>query len=386
MTGTLEQLGTDAGGRPIWRLRAYIGRDPVTKKQRRKSRQFHGSRRDAERALAKFVSEVESEKVTSKATVAQLLDEWMKFTRESGRSITTTHGYESKIRVHIVPKLGTLPIDKLTPKQIDDFYSQMKAAGQSASSIHQCHAILRRAFVQAQRWEWVERNPVELVSPPNAKVRTPLAPDVATLAEILAEARRRDQTVEAAIALAAVSGLRRGELVALRWSDVNEADATLWVRRALRYAGSSGSEIGPTKTRSERVIALDEVGVEVVRRLKAAQVKLADELSFTLPPDPWLLPDHDISEPMPPDRLTGAFRRIAQAVGRPDLHLHSLRHFTATEMIAAGVDVRTVAGRLGHSDASVTLRVYAHALPERDRAAANELGAKIALSKPPSEV
>ncbi len=379
MAGTLESLGNDAKGRPVWRLRIYLGRDPVTKRQRRASMQFHGTRRDAERELARFVTEREAAKPTTKATVAELLSEWIRHCRQAERSISTVHGYESKIRVHIVPHLGDTPIDKLTPKMIDDFYGQMRTSGYAGSTIHQCHAILRRAFVQAMRWEWIDRNPVTLVSPPRARVSSPLAPDVAALAEILAEAHRRDEVVEAAIALAAVTGLRRGELVALHWSDVDDVAQTLWVRRALRTAGSAGSEIGPTKTRAERVIALDPVGVEVIRRLKAVQVKWADEMVLELPADPWLLPDHDLNKPMPPDRLTGAFSRIARSIGRPDLHLHSLRHFTATEMIAAGVDVRTVAGRLGHSDASVTLRVYAHALPERDRAAAEMLGARLRL-------
>lgn len=355
MAGTLESLGTDAKGMPLWRLRIYLGRDPVTGKQRRRGKQFRGSRRDAERELARLVAEGEAKKVTTRATVAELLSEWIRHCRQAERSISTVHGYESKIRVHIVPNLGTVPLDKLTPKMIDDFYGQMREAGYAGSSIHQCHAILRRAFVQAMRWGWVDHNPVTLVSPPRAKVSIPLAPDVAALSEILSEAHKRDETIEAAIALAAVTGLRRGELVALRWSDIDESASTLWVRRALRTAGSAGSEIGPTKTRAERVLALDVVGVEVIRRLKAAQTTWAAEMMLELPPDPWLLPDHDVNKPMPPDRLTGAFGRIARAIGRPDLHLHSLRHFTATEMIAAGVDVRTVAGRLGHSDASVTL-------------------------------
>ena len=383
MRGTLYDLGKGSDGSQRWRLRVYLGPDPVTGKDRKLSRNIRGTRKEAERALNRLLSEADERKaVESNASVAHLLSEWVKACRATGRSITTVHTYEGYIRNHILPSVGAVPIDRLTAKDLDDLYSAMQKKGYASSSIHQVHSIIHRALSQAQKWGWADRNVATLATVPRSHARAPLSPTVAVLQELLSEAAKRDPQIEAAIALAAVTGLRRGEIVALRFSDVDSSTGTLHVRRALKVAGKSGSEVGDTKTHSERILALDEVGIAVVNRQRGAVLDRTQKTGLPLPSDPWLFPSPDLQSPMHPDGITGAFRRIAAAIGKPEFHFHSLRHFSATELIAAGVDVRTVAARLGHADASVTLRVYAHALPERDRAAAELLGSKILRPKP----
>jgi integrase len=126
----------------------------------------------------------------------------------------------------------------------------------------------------------------------------------------------------------------------------------------------------PTKTHQARRVGLDDVAIEVLRRHRATVDKLASELDLRIPRDSFLFSRSPVgSEPIRPDIVSKFVPRIAKAAG-VNTHLHALRHFSATQLIAGGHDVRTVAGRLGHADASITLRVYSHVLPERDREAA----------------
>jgi integrase len=123
------------------------------------------------------------------------------------------------------------------------------------------------------------------------------------------------------------------------------------------------------------MVALDDVGIAVLTRHRAKADEWAEEAGVKVMPDAYVFSHAvDGSKPFRPDNVTGFFTRVRDSLGLREVRLHDLRHFTATELIGAGVDVRTVAGRLGHSDPSVTLRVYSHALEERDRAAADIMG------------
>ncbi len=178
--------------------------------------------------------------------------------------------------------------------------------------------------------------------------------------------------------LAALTGMRRGELCALRWSDVDLERGELEVSRSVVVA-VGGLAQKSTKTDRFRQVALDEVGVLLLRQhLRNVEMR-AQESGATVPPDAYVFsPYLDGSQPFRPDNVTGFFIRVRDSLGLKDVRLHDLRHFTATQLIGAGVDVRTVAGRLGHADPSLTLRVYSHLIEERDRAAASIMGRVLA--------
>ncbi len=174
--------------------------------------------------------------------------------------------------------------------------------------------------------------------------------------------------------LAALTGMRRGELCALRWSDVDFERGELDVSRSVVVVPGGLAEKG-TKTHRFRIVALDDVGMALLLRHRANVEDWAGQAEVVLPEDAFVFSNAvDGSKPFRPDNVTGFFTRVRDSLGLHDVRLHDLRHFTATQLIGAGVDVRTVAGRLGHSDPSVTLRVYSHALEERDRAAADVMG------------
>jgi len=236
-------------------------------------------------------------------------------------------------------------------------------------------AILSAACNQAVKWGWIERSPVLRASPPSVTRTTMKVPTPAQLARLVAEAEAADPVLAAAIALAALTGARRGELCALRWSDVDLEAGTVQIERAITVVAKTAYE-GPTKTHQGRRIALDEVGVATLRRHRAFVEQRSADVESALVTNPFVLSyQAHCGVPAGLDTITHRFSTLCKRLeNMPQFHLHELRHFSVSILLAAGIDVRTVAERHGHADATMTLNRYAHALPERDRAAAAVLG------------
>ena len=186
----------------------------------------------------------------------------------------------------------------------------------------------------------------------------------------------REPVTAMAVLLAGVTGARRGELCGLRWSDIDEASRQLTIARSIRH-GLDKQElvVAPTKTGRARRISLDARALDVLVRYREQAESWAVAARVAMAPDGYILTlDPSGVTPIKPDTITSGFARAAKHVG-VRLRFHDLRHMSASLLIGAGTDVRTVAGRLGHADASTTLRIYAHAFEARDRQAAEVLGA-----------
>ena len=255
----------------------------------------------------------------------------------------------------------------------------MKDAGKSPKTIRNHHAIIAAALHQGVRWGWVRSNVAEMAKPPRVAQSRVAAPSLEVVREVIEGAERRDPRLAPLLMLAALTGMRRGELCALRWSDVDLNVGTIDVAKSLVVS------LRGVSSKSQR----KQTGADWLRSIRSESRCSPDTdqgLSVGLPrPVPSCAADAFVFSPFPegttpfrPDNVTSFFIRVRNEVGAPTVRLHDLRHFTATQLIGAGVDVRTVAGRLGHSDPSVTLRVYSHALEERDRAAASIMGGLLA--------
>jgi integrase len=259
----------------------------------------------------------------------------------------------------------------------------MKDAGKAPKTIRNHHAIISSALHQAARWGWVRANVAELAKPPRSAQRRVSAPSVDVVRSVIEAAEKRDPRLAALLMLGALTGTRRGELCGLRWSDVNLDRGELEVSRAVILPPGGLAE-KTTKTGRMRPVALDEVGVALLVEYRSTVDVWAKAAGAVINSDGYVFsPYLDGSKPFRPDNVTGFFIRVRDSLGFGDVRLHDLRHFTATQLIGAGVDVRTVAERLGHSDASLTLRVYSHAIRERDRAAAEIIGRVLAPARVP---
>src|SRR5664280_2143275 len=376
-----KRLIRGRGKSAVYELRVSTGRDPVTGNYGQVSRTWPGYAADdpevttADKALAHLVRELEGERAGRSGagiTVDQLLTRWLKQITSEGRSPTTLREYRRLIDKRISPAFGHVPARKVTALELDEFYQGLTDEGLAPASVRQVHAILRAGFRQAVKWKFLASNPATDASPPKLVSKTVAAPTVAEVQAMIQAADADDPDMATLIALAAVTGARRGELCGLRWGDVDWTGHTLTIERSVATMGRGQLITKDTKTHAARRLALDTFGEETLKRhLRVTEDRAAD-LGISVTPDSPIF-TYDLVRPIAPDTVSHYVRSVATRVG-VDTHLHALRHFAATELIGAGHDVRTVAGRLGHRDASVTLKVYSHALPERDRDAATALG------------
>ncbi len=374
MRGSLSEWGGPGSGK--WKLRVYMGRDSRNRPGYL-SRNFTGSRRQAESALSKLVADVERRQATTNhgGSVRDLLTRWLADI-EPTRSPSTMREHRRSVERNILPAIGSVRLDRLTARHLDDLYRSLLARGLSPASVRRHHAILSAALRRAVKWDWLASNPAERASPPGISRRSTTTPSTEAVQHLVVAAQEEDPVLAAAIVLAAVTGARRGELCSLRWSDVDWERGTLAFARSLTVIGRQASE-GPTKTHQRRDVAIDDALGGFISQRQLEQRAYAETVGVELVKDPYLLSrSSDGAMPCLPDGLTHGYSRLAAKIGVGG-HFHELRHYAATTSIASGADVRTVAGRLGHADPSTTLRIYAHALEARDRELAGILGTAV---------
>jgi integrase len=358
-----------------WQLRVYTGTDPRTGNPRQSTKTFKGGKRAAESALASFVTEVEQGRtpLSSSTTVAELLDKYIEYQTPMLQP-TTIRGYGVKAR-KIKPVLGSLKVSKLTAQELDRAYRGWLAEGLEPATVRHFHTLLSAALNQAVRWGVVPFAVTDRATPPPARNKgvPEIAPETVQ-ALIRAAEHSRAPLLPATIALAAITGCRRGELAGLRWSDLNTTAGTIKVQRAIKLGLDGKLVVGPTKSHADRTISLDPLTISVLSRRLVEANKTAEDAGVQLDPDGYIISyDPTGAEPMNPDSISQAYGRVAARAGIK-VRFHDLRHFAATQLIGAGIDVRTVAERLGHADPSITLRVYASAIEAKDREAAAVLG------------
>ena len=350
-------------------MQVYAGRDPRTGKERRIARTIRGTRSDADHALRQLIREVEAgQHRGDDPTVAELAEQWHAF-RSPDWTPRTCHNYRSVLDRWVLPHLGTTRARKVTTRTLDQAYANMVADGAGAQTVRKAHTIIRAMFTQAAKWDIVAANPAVHATPPKIANLSRDLPEPAAVAAMLAALADEDPRMAAFVRLAVTTGARRSELCALRWDDIDLERGAMTITRAVDGFGG----IKTTKTgRNSPPKALDPSTVAAVARWRAAlaQVHLAARAGT---PE-WVFPRMDtLAEPVRPDVMSHAWGKVRDRHGLQGVRLHDLRHFVASRMLASGVDVRTVASRLGQNPAT-TLRVYAHLIPEADRQAADDLG------------
>jgi integrase len=261
----------------------------------------------------------------------------------------------------------------VTPAIIGGLYRQLATAF-SPHRLRRLHEILSAAYGRAVKLQLVAANPFANVDKPAAPRRRLHVPTHEQAAAILAAAG--DDTGRLALRLAATLGIRRGEVVALQWADVDIDRAAVTIRRSLSYTPATGVIEGDTKTGEEghRVLALDLPTTAALRRHKARQAELA--LASGVTPK-WVISDTAGATPWRPDRLTHLFAKVRTAAGAEGVRLHDLRHYVATTMLEDGESPHDVANQLGHSSTATTLSVYAHFLPGRGRESVERRAARL---------
>jgi integrase len=378
-------------------VQVYAGRDPFTGRKRWVSRQVSGKGR----AAMKRARQVEAELLAQVAagqhrgsktkTVAELIERWLEW-RQSVRPIspTTVAAYRGYIDRSILPSLGRLQVGRLDAATLDAFYARLRRQGGkdgrplAASSVRQIHAILSGALTRAVVWGWINHNPARLASPPSREPADTQPPVVTDAARLLRTAAAEDPELGLFLRLAVVLGARRGELCALRWSEVDLDQGEVLIAGAVVRVPNEALLAKPTKTHAKRRVAVGVGTVELLRARRVAQAKDALACGTTLAADAYVFSHApDGSKPIDPDGITHRFQRLARRLGVP-CRLHDLRHFMVTQLVAGGVDWRTVSGRAGHADGHMTLATYAHFQQAQDRQAAEFMDKLLVAADTPS--
>ena len=335
---------------------------------------------EAQRLLNEMKVEAERGLATrTTATVGELLDRWLELAREDFSPKTTreTAGY---IERNLRPALGDVRLSKLTTASLDRYYRSLLVDGGrngrplAPGSIRRIHGILRRALAQGVRWGWLGVNPAAAASPPRVPMPEIAPPTPAQLAKLQKAIDASDPEFGVFVRLSAMTGARRSEVLAFRWTDVDLERGVVTIGRGL-VQGPDGLVEKDTKTHQTRRVALDAPTTAVLTDHRSAAVERAQHCGVALADDAFVFAgDVAGTTPWYPDSASRRFRKACDEVGLKSVRLHDLRHYVATRLLSAGVDVRTVAGRLGHRNAATTLNVYSHFVPEADQEAAKILG------------
>jgi integrase len=334
------------------------------------------TKREAQDALHQVVGKLRAGEFVepSKLNLARFLEEmWLPAMANKLRP-ATLESYSRNIRVHVLPELGDVSLQALTPLDLDRLYARLLASGHRAGrglsprTVRYVHTILHAALDYAARKSLVTRNVAKLADPP--KAATPREPHVWSPGELRAflESVETDRLHPLWLTLA-MTGMRRGEALGLAWTDIDLELGRLSVRRTLVQAGYRTTWSTPKTDRGRRTITLDQLTRTALREHRARQATERLTLGHAYE-DQGLVFCREDGKPLHPERLTKLFEARARRAGLPKIRLHDLRHGWASHAVAAGVDVRTVSGRLGHADAGFTMRVYAHQIQEAEERAA----------------
>ena len=382
MRGTARRRGPGK-----WQIQVFAGRDDRTGRGVRVTRTVaaphtRARRKVVDQAIAALITEVETGRINlgDDPTLADLLDRWMA-ARSPEWSPKTTMENARNIRLKIKPKLGRMKVSRIRAMHLDAFYAELRRRGGedggplAPASVRKVHVILHASLAQAIKWGLIASNPADAATAPSTPPSRITPPAPKALAQALTRIDEIDPDFGVYLRLAATTGARRSQLCALRWSDVDLAGSTITFARGMVDGGPGVGVIEKaTKTGQIWKVSLapgTAKRLEGYREMCAARatsvraVLAADAFVFAVPPDG--------SHPWRPDNVTSRWTRLRNKLGLAGCRLHDLRHYVATQLLGAGVDPRTVAGRLGHANPNVTMAVYGHFLPEKDRAAAELL-------------
>ena len=364
--------GNPCGGSPIWRWEVNVA-PPGASRDRRWGTE--ATKAKAVAAVVRVQREAEAGELVdrSRATLEEFLFKTWLPAVEPTLAPSTVLSYRNILKARVVPTLGSTPLQSLTATQLNSLYAQLLANGRanapgalSARSVRYTHTVLRKALKDACRWGLVARNVADLANPPKlTKTRkwTTWSPvEIRTFLRAV-----KIDRLSSLWELAVNTGMRRGELLGLRWDDVDLDSGTVAIRRALVVVGYE-VVVSQTKTDRARSIALDPGTVAILKDWRRAQ--LEERLAWG---PAWIdsgyVHTKENGESLHPDETSKRFNRLVALAGVPRIRFHDVRHTWASTALAAGVHPKIVAERLGHGSIQITLDTYSHVMPQQDRAA-----------------
>jgi integrase len=367
-----------ARGERSWELKFDAGRDPLTQERIIRYHSFKGTKREAQNKLAELINAVDKRSYVapSKATVADYVrarvEHWQ---AASEISVRTADRYRELVEHQIVPYLGGKRLQDLRPRDIEEWHLKLRTAEAAPRTIGHAHRVLSKALKNAVENEEILKNVASQKAAPKVPDKEMVI--VRDVPGFMEKIRAGTTYVPAMIAL--FTGMRLGEIMALRWSRVNLDGKTIAVEESLEESSAHGLRFKSPKSKAgRRSLTLPEILVVALRDYRRQQQELRLKLGAGRLPDDALLFSTVDGEPIRPNTVSGAWGRCADAIGLPEVTFHALRHTHASQLIDEGVDIVTISKRLGHAKPDITLHVYAHLFRQDDGKAAAAINAAFA--------
>ena len=297
-----------------------------------------------------------------KLTVQELCERWLETERKRWKP-RTLHDYQWLLERFVYPAIGSVKLAKLTPDRLQRLLDSIP--GRAAS---QTYRVLHSCFAATLRWGYLSENPCARVTPPAYQAPPVELPDADALAKLFRHCLESNDDYANLVALTLLTGLRLGEILSLRWGDVDIETGRIAVTRSGQWIHGEWVETAPKTRSGRRVVAVGEMGIRLLRRQKAVVARRKLQAGTRWREHGLVFPATD-GRPLSPDRVSAAMRRLCKAAGVPKLHFHALRHGAASLALLAGIPLPDVSKRLGHADPSVTSKVYSHGISNGRRVA-----------------
>lgn len=361
-----------------WHFRLTHGTD-AQGRQIQSSHTVRGTKKEAEkeRTRLKHLRNTQQLALPSKQTLGDWLTVWLREYHTPAVSRKTVHHTAGRIK-HILPHLGAIRLDRLTPLDIQSFYNLLSTKGHSRSegplspgSVRLFHATLNRALSQAVDLDILIKNPCKKAILPRNPHQPPAFLDTEGVVQLLTALKGEPLYLPALIA--ALTGLRRGEVLALRWQDVDLERGVLTVCQSIERTAGVITMKEPKNRTSRRGVLIDEMLVAPLREHKGQQSALRLRLGPLYQNNDLIVCTLD-GKPLNPDWVSDRFPRLCVEKGLPRLRFHDLRHSHASSMLASGVSPKAIQERLGHSTYKMTMDTYAHVIPAMHREAVELFG------------
>ena len=371
MRGHIVQRSKDT-----YSIKVSMGKDPASGKYKSQWFTVRGSKKDSEKRLSEILHQLDTGNYMKpgKTTVADYLTTWLADYVKPNLSPRTTEGYGQIMQRYLIPAFGSIPLTQLRPEHLQKYYSAKLTTGRchgpgglSAQTVRHHHTALHKALQTAVEWGLLSKNPADAVKPPRIKRPEMQIWNEEEVNRFLEAAK--DTPYYAPFYTALFTGMRRSELLALRWQDIDFIYGQIYVTRSLhQLKDRSYVFTQPKSERSRRTVALPPSAFLVLNEHRKEKEAEALLLGKTLSDSELVF--CNLSQPIRPDTLTRAWPILAAKAGVRVIRLHDARHTHASLMLKQGIHPKVVQERLGHSTISITLDTYSHVAPGMQEAAA----------------
>lgn len=370
MRGHIEKRGKNS-----YSIAVSMGKDATTGKYKQQWISIKGTKKEAEQRLSEILHQLDNGTFLKpgKTTLAEYLNKWLLDYAKPNLSPRGYERYESITRVHLIPSLGNIIMTQLRPDHLQSHYTDKLNSGLSALSVRYLHTVIHKALQTAVKRGLVTRNVADGVDVPRARRNDMQTWDEYEVNRFLETAK--ESTYYELFFLALFTGMRRGELLALRWQDIDFLFGQISVNRSLhqllggKHGDGSYVFTQPKSERSRRTIALSPSVILTLQDYKEKQAAIRDKLGITLKDDDLVFSNLE-GKPLRPNTVSRAWSMLAAHAGVKVIRLHDARHTHASLLLKQGVHPKIVQERLGHASIQITLDTYSHVAPGLQEAAA----------------